>query len=135
ARARRSESRSGNGAPIIARTKATKQSIAQKERNGLLRGRAALCAHPLARNDGGDYPARRCRAAGLCAFFAGRRPVARRAWDFAAERLPFTLCLKASIRLTTLLGLSSGSAALIGLPDALRFTSFLSAFSYSSLNF
>src|ERR1051326_6572479 len=85
------------------------------------------------------YPDRRCLAADRCAFFAGRRLVERLAWDFAvlrrAELLPFTLCFSASIRLMTLLCFSSGSSSLIGLPAALRFTSFFSAFSYSSLNF
>src|SRR5690348_3916705 len=90
-------------------------------------------------NGSSNYPARRCRAVERCARFVGRRGAERRARDLAAVRrpevLPCTLCFSASIRLTTLLGFSSGSAALIGLPAALRFTSFFNAVSYSSLNF
>ena len=47
----------------------------------------------------------------------------------------FRLSRSASIRLMTLLGRSSGSGASMVWPLALRWTSFLSAVSYSSLNF
>src|SRR5215831_21042167 len=54
----------------------------------------------------------------------------------AAARLPppCTLWRKASIKLTTLAGRSAGSSYSMGLPAALRFTSFLSSVSNSSLN-
>src|SRR6187399_3214422 len=85
------------------------------------------------------HPALRCLAADLCAFLAARRAGARLVAGAAAPRFaadfPFRLALSASIRLTTLSGFSSRSATLIGLPAALRRTSALSAFSYSSLNF
>jgi len=58
-----------------------------------------------------------------CAFFAvGRRNDCRRAGVWAARFAPgfFRLAFSASIRLTTLLGRSSGSTALIGLPAAFR---------------
>ncbi len=61
-----------------------------------------------------------------CAFFAARRAGARRDAEACARRFaadfPFRLAFSASIRLTTLSGFSSRSAALIGLPEALRRT-------------
>src|SRR5882724_12067053 len=85
------------------------------------------------------HPALRVRAADRWGFLAARRCGVRRDAGACVRRfaaaLPFRLAFSASIRLTTLLGRSSGSAALIVLPDALRRTSAFSAFSYSSLNF
>src|SRR3954451_3677174 len=88
----------------------------------------------------GVQPALRCLAAERCAFLAGRVwPLLRAAGRLARATellpLPFKLCCRASIRLMTLLGFSSRSTTLTGLPAALRLTRAFRAVSYSSLNF
>src|SRR5262249_44227326 len=77
-----------------------------------------------------DQLAFRCRAAERLGFRLVRRcGVRRRAEDpwCLPDARAFRLCLSASIRLMTLLGRSSGSATLTGLPAALRRTRFFSA--------
>src|ERR1700694_410957 len=82
-----------------------------------------------------SQPTLRARATERCAFLAERCAARRVGERRFAEARPFRLCCSASLRLMTLLGRSSGSTALTGLPAALRRTSVFSALSYSSLNF